>query len=157
MKISLYSGPGTRRWDRFRILDVPSIRGIKSAAGHRIDVLDISRGGARLLTRRLLVPGTGIRLDILTSGGGCIPVTGLVLRSSDFPTGNGSLYQAAVSFDRPLPLQVPDRFPAQVPNLPPPVAQDSDEISPEIANFLAIDFHFEPDAGMHEMLALNDW
>ena len=156
MKISLYSGPGTRRWDRFRILDVPWIRGIKSAAGHRIDVLDISRGGARLLTRRPLVPGTSIRLEVITSGG-CLPVTGLVLRSSDFSAANGSLYQAAVSFDSPLPMQFPDHCPVPVPNQSQPVTKDYEEISPAIANFLAIDLSFERDAGMQETLALNDW
>src|SRR5512135_796775 len=49
-KIRLFSGPGTRRWPRFDISDVPSIAGVSSETGSRIKVVNISQGGALLQT-----------------------------------------------------------------------------------------------------------
>ncbi|MBN2321994.1 MAG: PilZ domain-containing protein [Acidobacteria bacterium] len=154
MKIRLFSGPGTRRWPRFSISDVPSIREIKSAAGSRIDVVDISRGGALLRTPRRLLPGTRIRLNAETSEGS-IPVAGLVLRSSDFNMEGGAQYQAAVVFDRPL--QIPDECRKQTEGAFQEVAHNPDGDISTIEDFLAIDFCSEPGSFEPEMLRLNDW
>ena len=154
MKISLFSGPGTRQWPRFSIEDFPSIRGIKSAAGSSIDAVDISRGGALLLTPRRLIPGTRIRLHIETSEGG-IPVAALVLRSSHFSAEEEAQYQAAVVFDSPLPIT--DDCRDQAMNASQVLAHDPDRNISTIADFLAIDFCSDPDSIMPEMLKLNDW
>lgn len=154
MKISLFSGPGTRQWPRFSIADFPSIREIKSAAGSGIDAVDISRGGALLLTPRRLTPGTRIRLHIETSEGG-FSVAALVFLSSHFSPEEGAQYQAAAVFESPLPIT--DDCREQTINAPQDVAHDPDRNISTIADFLAIDFFCDPDSIMPEMLRLNDW
>ena len=153
MKIRLFSGPGTRQWTRYRISDAPSIHGIRSAAGTRIDVVDISRGGTLLLTPRRLVPGTRIRLNVETSEGS-VPVAGLVLRSSKSNPEGGPQYQAAVVFD--CPLKFPDDR-EQKAEAPRKVECRHDGDVSTIAGFLSIDFCSERGAVMSETLRLNDW
>jgi hypothetical protein len=153
MKIRLFSGPGTRQWPRYSISDVPSIRGIRSAAGSGIDVVDISRGGTLLRTPRRLMPGTRIRLNVETSEGN-MPVSGLVLRSSDANPEGGTQCQTAVVFNRPL--KFPDGREQKV------EAFRKVEYYPEadvstIAGFLSIDFCNEQGAVTSETLRLNDW
>jgi hypothetical protein len=154
MKISLFSGPGTRRWPRFRLSDIPSISAVRSASGFRVDVVDISRGGALLLTPRRLAPGTSLRLNIITTEGD-IPLSGFVLRSTGLGTRGALPFRTAVSFDRPL--GIPDRLPHETMEIFQPVDRSAEEDTGTIAAFLAIDFRPEWDADMAEMLQLNDW
>lgn len=153
MKIRLFSGPGTRQWPRYSISDVPSIRGIRSAAGSGIDVVDISRGGTLLRTPRRLMPGTRIRLNVETSEGE-VPVAGLVLRSSGSSPEVGTQYRTAVVFDRPL--EFPDVRDHKV-KAPGIVEYGRDANVSTIDDFLSIDFCSEQGAAMSETLSLNDW
>ena len=153
MKIRLFSGPGTRQWPRYSISDVSSIREIRSAAGSRIDVIDISRGGTLLRTPRRLVPGTRVRLNVETLEGS-MPVAGLVLRSSDSNPEGGTQYQAAVVFDRLL--KFPDGREQKVESFRKAEFCPDEDVS-TIAGFLSIDFCSEQSAAMSETLRLNDW
>ena len=154
MKISLFSGPGTRRWPRFRLSDIPSIGGVRSVAGFRIGVVDISRGGALLRTRRCLVPGTSIRLHIVTKEGN-FPVAGFVLRSSDLNSKEDLPCRTAVSFDHLI--RIPDHRPHEAVKMFQDAVRNTGEDTGMIADFLAIDFQIERDAAMAEMLRFNDW
>ena len=154
MKINLFSGPGTRRWPRFRLSDITSIGEVRSAAGFRVDVVNISRGGALFLTPRRLVPGTSIRLNIVTSEGN-IPISGFVLRSSGIGSQGVLSCRTAVSFDRPL--RILERIQSEAREMLQTVARHADENTGMIADFLAIDFQPGWDADMDEMLQFNDW
>ena len=170
-RIELFSGPGTRRWPRFDALQVPRIRGIRSDAEPRIKLLNVSRGGALLITRRRLARGMTIQLD-LSLAEGMVALTGLVLRSSVSFLRGIRQCQAAVAFDRPLEIFATPLA---------PIANDSRPLlfcspscypfpfesslyepdyggnSPMIAAFLAIGFCGASDAAPDEMSRLNDW
>jgi hypothetical protein len=100
-RIKLFSGPGTRQWPRFRIAEVSSIKGVTSDAGPGIKIINISRGGALLRTRRRLAPNKRIQVNLVLAEG-VIQLTGFVLRSSPSFHDGIKRYQAAVAFDRPL-------------------------------------------------------
>jgi hypothetical protein len=116
--------------------------------------VDISRGGALLRTRRHLVPGTSLRLNIVTTDGN-IPVAGFVLRSSGLNPKEGLPCRTAVSFDRPI--SIPDHRPHEAVKMFQGVAPDAGEDMGTIADFLAIDFQIERDGATAEMLRFNDW
>jgi hypothetical protein len=172
-RIKLFSGPGTRRWPRFNISEVPSIKGISLNSGARIKVVNMSRGGALLQTRRRIARGTEINLN-LNMAEGTVQLTGLVLRSSISSLKGIPQYHAAVAFDRPLkifdepPGPIADASQAPVfksspSGLFPPDRRDAshepikDGDSAMIAAFFAISFCHAPDAALDEMSSLNDW
>jgi len=172
-EIKLFSGPGTRQWPRFNISDVPSIKGVRSSAGSRIKIINISRGGALLQTWRHQVPGTRIRLKVETTEG-ITQLNSIALRSSVFATNGILRYQVAVAFN--CPLQIPDAPAIQCVETPQAVldpsfipeadsstnyglsfkSTPSEDIS-MIEAFLSIKFFNEPDEKQDEMLILNDW
>ncbi len=171
-KIKLFSGPGTRRWHRFDISEVPSIADVSSDTGSRVRVVNISRGGALLQTNELAAPRSKIQLNFKTSGG-AIPLTGLVLRSSiSYPKGVPQ-YQAAVAFDCLLPIidarQEPTADTSQTPlessqsgELPPNSGEPlrkliQSEDTAIISAFLAIGPFIENGETLDEMSRLNDW
>jgi hypothetical protein len=172
-RIELFSGPGTRRWPRFGALEVPRIKGIKSDAEPRIRIVNVSRGGALLITRRRLARGLTIQLD-LSLAEGIIVLTGLVLRSSVSFLRGIRQWQAAVAFDRPLEIfanplaPIADDSRSSLLKSPPfrPFPSefgaslyepDHCGNSPMIAAFLAISFCNASDAALDEMGRLNDW
>jgi hypothetical protein len=172
-KIRLFSGPGTRRWSRFNISDVPAIRCVCSSAGSKIKIANISREGALLRTRKRLATRTRISLNLVTAEG-VIPLTGFVLRSSVSSPKGIPQYQAAVVFDRALQIlddhigpttdtsQAPvlksppfDMYPSDsADSLYEPI-QDGD--STVLAVLLALSVCNAQDATLPEMLKLNDW
>ncbi len=172
-KIRLFSGPGTRRWPRFDISDVPSITGISSNTGSRIKVVNISQGGALLQTAERAALRAKIQLNFAISQG-VIQLAGFVLRSSaSYPKGIPQ-YQAAVVFDRPLLIfdetqeQATEASPALLPGSVPSVRNIldagepstmpiQDEGSAIISAFLAIHFCQDKDSAQDEMFKLNDW
>jgi hypothetical protein len=172
-RITLFSGPGTRQWPRINISEIPSIQGISLNSGARIKIVNISRGGALLQTRKHIARGTGINL-ILCMAKGTVQLTGLVLRSSISFLKRIPQYHAAVAFDHHLkifdeplgPIADASQTPAfkSSPScvFPPDRCDTSHEPfqngdSPMIAAFLAIRFYNAPDAALDEMFMLNDW
>jgi hypothetical protein len=172
-KISLFSGPGTRRWPRFNLSDVPSIREVRSSSGNKVYVADISREGALLRTRMHLAPKTRIHLNVVTAEG-LIPISGFVLRSLVRSPEGMVEYQAAVAFDRPL--KILDGCPAPAADtsdaaaIPPFLSgafpsdgdallsgDDPDGDSSMIDYFLGINILDERNEIRSEMLKLNDW
>ena len=172
-KIKLFSGPGTRRWPRFHISDVPSIKGVRSSAGSRIKVDNVSRGGALLQTRRHQVPGTRIWLNVETTEG-IVQLCCVALRSSVSAPDEILPYQTAVVFDRSLKIpNVPAAQPAEIPqtvlspsSIPADIPSIDNGASFELSHgedtsmigaFLSIRFHIEQDAELDEALRLNNW
>jgi hypothetical protein len=172
-KIKLFSGPGTRKWPRFNIADVPLIKEVQSNTGSRLRIINISRGGAFLWTKRRLIRGVLIRLKVITSEE-VIPLSASVLRSLVFASKWMPRYQSAVVFDRPLQIFNHDSKPAMdiqpVTSIhPSPLdafAVESNisfcdssqgEDLPMIADFGALNLWTERYAGMHEELKLNNW
>jgi hypothetical protein len=164
-KIILFSGPGTRRWPRFRISEVPSITGVSSNAGSRIKVVNISRGGALLQTNERAAPHTKIQLNFATSEG-VIQLTGFVLRSSVSSPKGMPQFQAAVAFDRPLRVfDEPQEPTASMPqsgefssgSIELLYKPTEDEESAMIPAFLAIHFCKDKDFAQDETFKLNDW
>ena len=171
-KIKLFSGPGTRRWHRFEISEVPSITDVSSDTGSRVRVINISRGGALLQTNELTAPRSKIQLNFDTSGG-VIPLTGFVLRSSvSYPKGVPQ-YQAAVAFDCLLPIIDASPEPTADTSQTPLESSQSGEFPPDsgesprrliqgedaaiISAFLAISPCSEKGETLDEMSRLNDW
>ncbi len=172
-KIKLFTGPGTRRWPRFNISDVPLIKKIRSNAGSRLRVANISRGGALLWTKGRLERGTRINLRIITSDY-TISLSSIVRRSLALAPKGIPRYQAAVAFDRPLQIfgcdsgPMVDAKPAVSIN-----ASSADSFPPEsnasfsspsqkedllmIAAFLALNLCTERYLSMREELKLNNW
>jgi len=172
-RIPLFSGPGTRQWPRFNISEIPSIKDSSLNSGARIKIVNMSRGGALLQTRKHIARGTEINL-ILSTAEGTVPLTGLVLRSNISSLKGIPQYHAAVAFDHlleifdepsgtiadasrslvfkfsPSGLFSPDRCDASH-----ALIQDGD--SAMIAAFLAISFYNVPDTALDEMSRLNDW
>lgn len=158
-KIKLFTGPGTRRWPRFNIEDVPSVKGIHSNAGSEIQVANISRGGALLQTRKRLAPGTRIRLEVVTVEDR-FPLAGFVLRSCMSSPNGTPRYQAAVAFDTPLQIPAPwfsrfRLFPYEGGLSLYTPARDGNAAA--ISAFFAVSFSIARDAALNEMLKLNDW
>jgi hypothetical protein len=172
-RITLFSGPGTRQWPRINISEIPSIKGISLNSGARIKIVNMSRGGALLQTRRHIARGTKINL-ILSMAEGTVQLAGLVLRSSISFLKRIPQYHAAVAFDHHLKIfdeppgpiadasQAP-AFKSSPSGLFPPDRCDASHEpiqngdSPMIAAFLAIRFYNAPDAALDEMSMLNDW
>jgi hypothetical protein len=172
-KIKLFSGPGTRRWSRFNISDVPAIRDVCSSAASKIKIANISREGALLRTRKHLATRTRIPLNLVTAEG-VIALTGFVLRSSVSSPKGIPRYQAAVVFDRPLQIlddpMGPKTDTSQAPMLKfPPLdmypSKSADSLykpirdgdSTVLAVLLALSVCNAQDATLHELLKLNDW
>lgn len=172
-RIKLFSGPGTRQWPRFDLSEFPAIQGISLESGSRIKVVNLSRGGALLQTRKPIARGTELML-LFGLAEGTVQIAGLVLRSSVSYLKGIPQYHAAVAFDRPLkicdelPGPAAEAFPSPVFKSAPPVLcsparraashaliQEGD--SAMIAAFFAISFYDAPDAGPDEMSSLNDW
>jgi hypothetical protein len=172
-RITLFSGPGTRQWPRINISEIPSIKGISLSSGARIKIVNMSRGGALLQTRRHIARGTEINL-ILSMADDTVQLSGLVLRSSISSLKGIPQYHAAVAFDHLLKIfddspgpianisQVP-AFESSPSGLFPPDRSDAshepiqDGDSAMIAAFFAISFYNAPDAALDEMFRLNDW
>jgi len=172
-RITLFSGPGTRQWPRVTISEIPSIKGISLHSGARIKIVNMSRGGALLQTRRHIARGTEIKL-ILSMAEGTVPLTGLVLRSSISSLKGIPQYHAAVAFDHLLKIfdeppgpianasQVP-AFKSSPAGLFPPGRCNAshepihDGDSAMIAAFFAIGLYNAPEAALDEMCGLNDW
>jgi hypothetical protein len=172
-KIKLFSGPNTRRWPRFDIADVPSVKSICSNAGSEMQIANISRGGALLRSRGRLVPDTNVQLEFVILGG-VIQLAGFVLRSSIASPKVIPRYQIAVVFDRPLqildyqPVLMADTsqasahelsscgvFSTDIFDLPStPIQYGVSAFSAAIASVSVCN---EPDAAQCEMLKLNDW
>ncbi|HTY63560.1 MAG TPA: hypothetical protein VMG30_15035 [Acidobacteriota bacterium] len=172
-RIMLFSGPGTRRWPRINISEITSIKGIRLISGARIRIVNMSRGGVLLQTRRHIARGTEIDL-ILNMAEGTVQLTGWVLRSTFSSKKGIPQYHAAVAFNHilnifdelPWPVSDASQAPAfkSSPSGPfPPDRWDAwhkpfqDEESAMIAAFFAITFYNAPDAALDEMSRLNDW
>jgi hypothetical protein len=172
-KIILFSGPGTRRWPRFSVSEVPWIKNVSIGSGARTNVVNVSRGGTLLQTRRRIARGTGVDLHLNTAEG-TVQLTGLVLRSSISSLKGIPQYHAAVAFDRPLnifdeppgPIAEDSRTPAFIssPSCPfPPDRRDTsdwpiqDGRSAMIEAFCANSFYGAPDVSLDELPDLNDW
>ncbi len=170
-KIGLFSGPGTRRWPRYALPEVPSIKGIHSDAGCKIKLLNLSRGGVLLQTRKRLPRGMTLHITFNTSEG-TVPLPGLVLRSFISSPRGIPEYQAAVAFERPLQIyeESPESFVAATAGLlspprnlcAPERSHSSDdsfhcEETPMIAAFLAVAPPLAANAPPDELSGLNDW
>lgn len=172
-KIKLFSGPGTRQWPRFNIADVPLIKEIRSNTGSRLRVINISRGGAFLWTKRCLIHGTRINLRVMTSEE-VFPLAGSVLRSLVFASKWMPRYQTAVAFDRPLQILDHDPKPSMNTKLVTgATASPSDEFPhesnasfrgsshsadlPVISDFGALNLWTEQYTRMRDELKLNNW
>ena len=170
-KIGLFSGPGTRRWPRYALPEVPSIKGIHSDAGCKIKLLNLSRGGVLLQTRKRLPRGMTLHMTFNTSEG-AVPLPGLVLRSFISSPRGIPEYQAAVAFERPLQIyeESPESFAAAAAELlstphgffapersRPPDESSHCEETAMIAAFLAIAPTLAANAPPDEISALNDW
>jgi hypothetical protein len=172
-RITLFSGPGTRQWPRSNISEIPSIKGISLNSGARLKIVNMSRGGALLQTRRHIARGTEIDL-ILSMAEGSLQLGGLVLRSSISSLKGIPQYHAAVAFDHLLKIfdepagpiadgsQAP-AFKSSPSGLFPPDRCDAsyepiqEGDSAMIDAFFAISFYNVPDAALDEMSWLNDW
>jgi hypothetical protein len=173
IKIKLFSGPGTRRWSRFEIAEVPSIKSVTSGTGSALKVINISRGGALLRTMRRLPPSTRIQINLALAGG-VVQLTSYVLRSSLSSQNGLPRYQSAVAFDRPLrfldghqqptfdipqyPIFEPSSFDVcSFESMIPRHKPVQDRTSDVVAAFFALRACSQQDAALREMLNLNDW
>jgi hypothetical protein len=158
-KIRLFSGPGTRRWPRYEISEVPLITRVSSRSGSKMKLVNISRGGALLQTNQRIAPRTMMRLDFDTAGH-VIQFSCVVVRSSVSYSKGSPRYQAAVAFDRLLQILNKSRaaaaetLPVFVTSEQKPVRNDVSEI---ISQFLAAGFFNGHDPGPDEQAGLNDW
>jgi hypothetical protein len=172
-KIKLFSGPGTRRWPRFDISEMPSITGVRSKSGARIRIVNISRGGALLQTNERTALRKMIQLK-LDAAEGTMQLSGFVLRSSVSFLKGMPHYQAAIVFDRPLQIfEDLHRSPAGTSKtraIEHPQSgtlfHDShdlqckprpDDDSAIISAFLALSLRNALDPEMDKMYELNDW
>lgn len=172
-KIKLFSGPGTRQWPRFNVADVPLIREIRSNTGSKLRIINISRGGAFLWTKRRLTRGARIKFKVITSEE-AFPLAGSVLRSLVFASKWIPRYQTAVAFDRPLKILDHDSKPSMDTELVTAVtASPSDEFPhegdtsfrgssynadlPVISDFGALNLWSERYTQMRDELKLNNW
>jgi hypothetical protein len=172
-KIKLFSGPGTRRWRRYDISAVPSIKGVRSNSGTRIRIVNISRGGALLQTNERTALRKMIQLNLETAEG-TMQLGGLVLRSSVSFLKGMPHYQAAIVFDHPL--QIFDELQRSTAGtsqtralespksgmLPPDISESiyksiQAEDSSIISAFLAIGLYNARDSELDEMFKMNDW
>jgi hypothetical protein len=172
-KIKLFSGPGTRRWPRFTISEMPSITGVRSNSGARIRIVNISRGGALLQTNERTALRMKIQLKLDTAEG-TMQLSSFVLRSSVSFLKGMPHYQAAIVFDHPLQmfddLQRSTAGTSQTRALESPKSgafpSDSSESLYEsiqaedssiISAFLAIGLCNARDSELDEMFKMNDW
>jgi len=172
-KIRLFSGPGTRRWPRFDISEVPAIEAVSLNTGSRIKAINISQGGALLQIKERAALRAKIPIHLATAAG-AIHLNGFVLRSFITHPKGIPLYHVAVAFDRPLQIfNESAKSAADVSRTSPVESAQSaasslsgsdqapqsiqDESSAIISAFLAIDFCIDTDAAEDEMLRLNDW
>lgn len=153
-KIKLFAGPNTRQWARFDPAELSLAKSIHTNAGYKMEVVNISQGGALLRTRTRLARGQIIRLQLVIAGR-LISFKGLILRSLNLYGTEIPRYQAAVVFESPLPI----------PDSPPrllnshvirafPSANLNSAVIDVLLEYSACSFY---DAAMQEMLRLNSW
>jgi len=172
-KISLFSGPGTRRWRRYNISELPELRSIRTSAGTITKVINISRSGVSLGTVNRMVPRARIQLEIKFVGGP-VHVSGFVLRSSAVFNYGIPQYKAAVAFDRLLQLSgtnakteavslktctpwCPPHQVAAVPGEDLFVDTEPSEDSRMIGYFLSEEIWNGQTDGLFQVLGRNDW
>jgi hypothetical protein len=172
-RIRFFSGPGVRRYPRFKISEISLIKAVHSKEDFKIKVVNISRGGALLRTNRYLTPGTQIQLNIVIVKD-TVSFTGLVLRSQKNYSKWRLRHQVAVAFYDPLlvldsyPETIPDlsqSYLYEFPRLPSPSIETvspltspvEDDNSEMIDAFLATGICCEQDAAWQEMSGLNNW
>jgi hypothetical protein len=134
--------------------DAPSVIGIRSAAGAEMPVINISRGGVLLQTRRRMAPGTRIHLE-LDMVGGVIRVAGFVVRSPVCSATQIPRYRAAVAFDSPLWILAGYPRPLNFPAFSKPYVSLESAVSAAILAFRIQRKSSDP--LLHEMLSLNTW
>jgi len=115
-------GPNRRRWRRIKPHELPSI------AAHldnvHIDVIDLSRSGAKFSSTRRVLPGVRVAMRLKTRDATLV-IRGEVVRSTLVKLENGALgYEAAVAFDALLTGLIADEQPLDVPA--PPAYDDED-------------------------------
>jgi hypothetical protein len=119
-----------------------------------MEVVNISRGGALLQTRRRLVPGTKIHLEFEIVEGR-IRVSSYVLRSAISSARRIPRYQAAVVFSSPLLIVDAQPQPLNFPEVSTPLFSGESAVSAAILVFRLS--RIRPDPVLQEMLSLNTW
>jgi len=168
-KAKQYSGPSTRQWPRYKISEVPSLKGVTSNGGSELEVINISRGGALLESDMRMRPGTKILLRVVTIEG-VIQIAGHVLRSSISSLKGVPRYQSAVEFENPLHI-LDDLSDSKDDNSQPSERQSASSGEPgagsayepsmqdfdRMGGILEVTACEAQDAALMEMLKLNDW
>jgi len=168
-KAKQYSGPSTRQWPRYKISEVPSLKGVSSNGGSELEVINISRGGALLESDMRMRPGTKILLRVVTIEG-VIQIAGHVLRSSISSLKGVPRYQSAVEFENPLHI-LDDQSDSKDDNLQPSERQSASSGEPgadgeheqfiqdfgRMGGILEVTACEARDGALMEMLRLNDW
>lgn len=153
-KIKLFVGPNTRQWPRFDPADVPLVKGIRADGTSQAEVVNLSRGGVLMRTRKHLVRGQIIRLNLQLAGR-VIPLKGLVMRSPNIYAIKIPRYQAAVAFDSPLPmLHAHPRSLISESKREAPSSNSNAAMVAALLEFSVCNFY---DADVREMLKLNNW
>jgi|WetSurMetagenome_2_1015567.scaffolds.fasta_scaffold15934_4 hypothetical protein len=169
-KIGIFSGPGTRRWPRYDISQVPWIERVSSNVGSKVTIVNISQGGVLLEAHERIALRTRIILSLETPKG-VVQCRGVVIRTSLTYSKGIPYYQAAVSFESPvhfwdefqnlpyeaiLPLDFIIEFFPEGSGLSLETAQNPG--SAFITSFLTTGFSHAPhSAGSYEGTGLNDW
>ncbi len=163
-----YSGPSTRQWPRYKISEVPSLKGVMSNGGSELEVINISRGGALLESDMRMRPGTKVLLRVVTIEG-VIQIAGHVLRSSISSLKGAPRYQSAVEFESPLHIlddlseskddssQPSERQSASSGGLGAGSEYEGSMQDFDRSSILEVTACEARDAGLVEMLKLNDW